>query len=127
MIDKEKNILTSNKAIENLALYVYSERLKANKIKEHLESYEDTNNKLCLERLKETKLNKTSPWTEDDLDQALKDLDNNKSRDALHYASELFKEGVAGSDRKLALLKFMNLIKERQEYPEAALQYNIDL
>ena len=123
MIDKGKNVLTSNKAIESLALEVYSERLKSNKIKEHLESYEEANNKLCLERLKETKLNKTSPWTEEDLDQALKDLDNNKSRDALQYANELFKEGVAGSDLKL--LKFMNLIKEKQEYPEALQPCNI--
>ena len=117
--------MTTNKAIESLALDVYSDRLKSNKIKEHLESYEDTNNKLCLERLKETQLNKTSPWTKEDLDQALKDLDNNKSRDALHYANELFKEGVAGSDLKLALLKFMNLIKDRQEYPEALQPCNI--
>ena len=125
MIDKGKNVLTSNKAIESLALDVYSERLKSNKIKEHLESYEEANNKLCLERLKETKLNKTSPWTEEDLDQALKDLDNNKSRDALQYANELFKEGVAGSDLKRALLKFMNLIKEKQEYPDALQPCNI--
>ena len=48
MIDKEKNVLTTNKAIESLALDVYSDRLKSNKIKEHLESYEDTNNNSVL-------------------------------------------------------------------------------
>ena len=30
MIDKEKNVLTTNKAIESLALDVYSDRLKSN-------------------------------------------------------------------------------------------------
>ena len=61
---------------------------------------------------------KTDPWSMEDLEHAVKDLDNDKARDALQYANELFKEGVAGKDLKLALLKFMNLIKEKQKYPE---------
>ena len=52
-------------------------------------------------------------------------MGNNKSRDALDLANELFKEGVAGNDLKLATLKLMNLIKHKQHYPEALQQCNI--
>ena len=125
MLDTDGVIITANKAIERRALEAYTERLKPNKIKTHLELFEETNNKLCDERLKETKLNKTDPWNMEDLEQALNDLGKNKSRDALQYANELFKKGVAGSDLKLALLKLMNLIKQRQQYPEAMESCNI--
>ena len=125
MLDKQGNMLTSKRDIENRAVEVYTERLGANKIKEHLESYEQTVNKLCESRLKLTKLNITEPWTMDNFDIAVSDLDNGKSRDALDHSNEIFKKGVAGSDLKLAVLKLMNLIKDRQEYPEALEVCNI--
>jgi hypothetical protein len=61
----------------------------------------------------------------DDLQEALKSLDSNKARDALGLANEIFKEGVAGTDLKLAVLKFMNRIKADQKYPEALEPCNI--
>ena len=45
----------------------------------------------------------------EDLEIAVKDLGNNKSRDALGQINE---EEVAGTDIKLATLKMMNLIKD---------------
>ena len=125
MLNKEGNIITSREAIEERAIHVYTERLEANKIKEHLEEYEKTANKLCETRLKLTKLNETEPWTLDDLDKATADLDNGKARDALNHANELFKKNVAGTDLKLAVLKLMNLIKNRQQYPECLEPCNI--
>ena len=62
-------------------------------------------------------MNKTEPWTVNDITEAFKNLDNHKSRDAHGLANELFKEGVAGTDLKLAVVK--NIIKETQKYPEA--------
>ena len=61
----------------------------------------------------------------DDLDQAVKDLDRDKARDALGHANELFKDEVAGTDLKLATLRFMNHMKKNHEYPEALNQCNI--
>ena len=60
-----------------------------------------------------------------DVNQAVKELDNNKSRDAQWLANELFKDEFAETDLKQAILKLVNLIKERQEYPEAFKQSNI--
>ena len=106
-------------------LEVYTERLEPNKINKHLKSYEEAVNKLCESRLVRTSINKTEPWLMDDIDEAVKHLDNDKSRDANGWANELFKEGVAGTDLKLAVLKLMNLIKETQTFPEALQLCNI--
>ena len=126
-VDKHGNLLTTKNAIEKRALEAYSERLKPNKVKDHLKSYEETVNKLCEKRLDKAKAKKTDPWSMDDLEEALKSLDKDKARDALGLSNEIFKEGVAGTDLKLAVLKFMNRIKADQKYPEALEPCNITL
>ena len=125
MLDRHGNVLTSNKAIKERAVEAYTERLKGNKMKEHLKQKEDEINDLCEQRLKLTKLSKSSPWTMTDLEEAFKDLDRDKARDALGQANELFKEDTAGSDFKLAILKLMNMIKERLQYPKSMELCNI--
>ena len=75
MLDKKDNHLTSDKAISERAVEVYVDRLEGNKIKPHLNEMEKDVNKLCEKRLKETKLNKSKPWTLDDLNEAIKSLD----------------------------------------------------
>ena len=125
MFDSSGNILTENKSIGVRALEVYKERLQANKMKDHLANREEEINKLCDQRLKMTRLNKSPPWNMSDLEEAMKDLDRDKSRDALGQANELFKDDTAGSDFKLAILKLMNMIKDRQEYPKAMEMCNI--
>ena len=60
-----------------------------------------------------------------DLEKVLKQLKMNKSRDPLGYCNELFSQEVAGDDLKLAILKLMNKIKEKQVYPERIKLCNI--
>ena len=50
MLDGNGNLITSNKTIEKLALNVYTDRLKANEIRDHLAKHEEVTNKLCGER-----------------------------------------------------------------------------
>ena len=52
-------------------------------------------------------------------------LAKNKSRDSDAYANELFMLDVAGEDLKLAVLKLVNIIKDRQQFPEALRNCNI--
>ena len=125
MLDSNGNILTSDEAIQNRALEVYSKRLEANEMKENLKDLENDTNTLCEIRLKLTEKNKTEPWTMDDLKFALKHLESDKSRDPEGYANELFKESVAGDDLLLAVLKLMNMIKEKQKYPQILEKGNI--
>ena len=81
MLDKQGNLLTSDESITNRALEVYSERLANNKIKPHLEEFENDTNTLCEIRLKISKKKTTDPWSIEDLKLALKHLKKDKSRD----------------------------------------------
>ena len=80
---------------------------------------------LCKLRLKKARKTKTPDWTMDQLDTVLKCLKKNKSRDPLGYANEIFQEGVAGKDLKLAILSLLNRIRREQVYPEALEVYDI--
>ena len=61
--------------------------------------------------------NRTSiPWKMMDLDAALKNLKNNKSRDHAGYVNEIFKSQVIGQDLKLSLLQMCNRIKSKGIY-----------
>ena len=82
-------------------------------MEKQLEEYEKEVKELCETRLNVSKLKSTDPWTIDDLNLAIKDLDNGKARDALGHANELFKQEVAGTDLLLGTLKFMNHIKKK--------------
>ena len=55
----------------------------------------------------------------------MKDLNRGKARVAMGHANELFKDEVAGTDLKLATIKFMNNMKKNHVYPEALNQCNI--
>ena len=125
MNDKYGNLITSDQALKSLVLDAYTERLKGNTIKAHLEDLEKDTNTLCEIRLKTSKMNKTEPWTMNDLKEVLKQLGNNKSRDPEGHANELFKESVAGTDLLEAVLKIMNLIKSKQTYPHILQKCNI--
>ena len=125
MFDSDGTLLTSNYDIQARALEIYTDRLKGNKIEKRLEDYEKEINELCKSRLKLCKLNKAKAWTMEDLDMAIKDLDRGKSRDALGYANEIIKDEVAGTDLKLATLRFMNHIRKEQKFPDCLQACNI--
>ena len=61
----------------------------------------------------------------EELKDVLKHLDNDKSRDTEGYTNKLFKEAAAGSDHLLGVLKLMNMIKKKQEYPHGLENYNV--
>ena len=110
MLDGKGNLLTENKAIERRAIEVYKQRLAGNNIVENLADLEKDTNKLCKNRLKLCKERKSKPWEKSDLQEMLKYLGQEKSRDASGYANEIFMISVAGEDLQLAVLKMCNMI-----------------
>ena len=64
--------------------------------------------------MKLCRLNKTEPWDKEDLMVFLRQLENDKSRYAEGLANELFEDNAAGTDMLEAVLKLMNLMKEKQ-------------
>ena len=53
---------------------------------------------MCEQQIKLVRLNKTDPWSLDELKEVLKKMAYNKCRDEERYADEIFKEGGDGTD-----------------------------
>ena len=125
MMDGEGNLVTNVEKIKEMAVEAYKERLGSRPIKEGLEDVKDAKERLAEQLMMVAKNNKTDPWTIDNLEEVLKNLKNNKSRDPNVLANELLKPKVAGKDLKLAVLKLINRIKEEQIYPRCLELCNI--
>ena len=123
--DSNGDLITDDEALKDRALEVFEKRLEGNEMEESLTDLESDTNKLCKLRLKLSKMNKTRPWDVEDLKLALKGLAKDKARDADGYANELFAIKVAGDDLLLAVLKLLNCIKDRQQFPKSFEKCNI--
>ena len=69
-------------------------------------------------RLKNCQKRKSKPWEMCHLDKVLKDLKLNKARDPNGWINDIFKEGVAGKDLKISMLRFFNKQKMENFFPE---------
>ena len=69
-------------------------------------------------KLKIAEDNPSKDWNMGDLEKALADLKNNKSRDFEGLLNEIFKENVIGTDLKNSLLIMFNLLKAKKLIPE---------
>ena len=119
MLDAKGNLVTSNKALEQLSMDMYTERLRSHKINENLKMHQVQRENLWQKRFEEAQRNVTPNCTMQDLEVVLKQLKNKKSRDPLGMANELFKPENAGEDLKLALLKMSNEIKKQHIFHKA--------
>ena len=99
--------------------------LRNRPITEELTSYQKDREELAIARMNIASKNKTEDWTMEELEDVLKHLKTNKSRDALGFLNELLKPNVIGEDLKLAILKLMNRIKQTQQYPKCLELCNI--
>ena len=123
--DKRGNLITAPAALKNLYLETYVERLRPREIKPNLISNYLSKVELWELRFSYLKTQKTSEWSEADLDGALKTLKSNKSRDPAGLINDIFKPAVIGKDLKFALLNFLNGIKSEFYFPTEVLKSNI--
>ena len=77
---------------------------------ENLKYYKEL---LCEKRIKLAKFKKSEILTIKNIEKVLKSLKNNKARDPLGLANELFKEGVIGENLKESLVMLINSMKEK--------------
>ena len=115
--DKKGNLVTAPAALKNLYLETYQERLRQRKMKEELEDVLCLKTELWQSRLSMMKNVRTKPWSLKNLEDVLKNLKNNKTRDPNGMIHEIFKSGYIGTDLKLALLHLFNGIKAHQYVP----------
>ena len=63
-------------------------------------------------------LNKSLPWTMDNLEFILKHIKLGKARDPNGWANELFRNDVAGKQLKISMLKLFNKMKQENYIPD---------
>ena len=125
MMDNEGNLVTTESGIKKLASEHYKKVLENRPMKEELKHVQSDKEELAALRLNIAKTNKSPPWDAEDLETVLKNLKNNKARDPLGNANEIFKPTAAGSDLKLAILLLVNMIKDKLELPDVFRMCNI--
>ena len=115
--DEYGNLVTAPASLKKLYLETYQERLTQRKMKKELQDVFYLKTELWMSRLSRIQNVKTPEWSLKNLDNVLKSLKNNKTRDPNGMIHEIFKSGCIGTDLKLALLHLFNGIKANQYVP----------
>ena len=68
---------------------------------------------------------KIAEFSMEELEEVLRNLKNNISRDPEGLVNEIFKDGTIGRNLKLSLLRVMNLCKAERMIPKEMLKTNI--
>ena len=116
--DNKGNLITKHQELKKLYLKTYKQRMRNRPMKKELKDLKNMKENLFDIRLKLAEEKKSDYWKMEQLDQVLKALKKNKSRDPNGWINELFKEGVAGYNLKLSLLHICNKIKEENHIPD---------
>ena len=111
-------LITESNKIKQLLAREYKERLRERPIRPDLENIILKKNKIFQAKLKFACGNKSKQWNMKDLEKALKDLKNNRSRDPEGLINEIFKKNVIGDDLKDSLLMMFNKLKQEQIIPD---------
>ena len=110
MLDRNGVLQTDEDSIKEESVEAYKYRLRNREIKPELKELQQIKEGLFKQRIKESKLNKTTDWTMSELNIVLNHLKKDASRDPNGYANEIFTPEVACKDLKIALLVLMNKI-----------------
>ena len=116
--DRSGNMITNHMGLKHLYLDTYMHRLRNRPIKNDFQEIKDLKTELFKLRLKIAQSTHTDPWNMEHLDNALKSLKNDKARDPHGWVNEIFKDGVAGKNLKLSLIKLFNAIKYENYIPD---------
>ena len=96
----------------------YKFRLRTRPARPDFKNSENRKKSIFKLKLKLASGNKSKLWTKSDLEEALRSLKTNRSRDPEGLINEIFKEKVIGSDLKDSLLIMFNKSKEQQNIPQ---------
>ena len=117
-INHEGKLLTGPEDIKKLLEKEYSERLRPRPTHPHLRHLDKIKLEAFEIKLKEAKLKKSDDWTMLELDNVLKTIKKNKSRDPDGLSRSIFHSDCIGSDLKRSLLIFFNMLKTNGIVPE---------
>ena len=115
--DHMGKFVTAPSKLKKLLAKEYKGRLRTRPVRPDLGSLEQRRRRILKMKLKLAASRSSSPWSMADLEAALKDLKNNKSRDPEGLLNELFKKNVIGDDLKQSLLTMLNSLRSEQLIP----------
>ena len=119
------NIISNPDEIKKLLAKEFKQRLRSRPIRPDMGDLKERRQEIFNMQLKIAEANASMPWNMSDLDNALKCLKNNKSRDHAGYINEIFKDGVIGSDLKSSLLTMFNKLRKNKLIPSFMRYSNI--
>ena len=114
----EGKVITNPKEKKGVILNHFMHRMRKRPVKEELEEVLNLNDDTFRLRIEMAKKKKSTPITLEELNRSLKSLKIGKSRDPQSLLSELFKDGVIGTDLKNSLLMMFNKVKDEIYLPE---------
>ena len=110
-------IVSAPHELKSLLGKEYKERLRTRPIRPDLQGLEVRRKEIFQIKLKLAESNPSILWKMSDLEDALSDLKNNKSRDHEGLINELFKKQVIGDNLKKSLLLMFNKLKTEKIIP----------
>ena len=118
-------IVSAPGELKKLLAKEYKERLRNRPRRPDLSSLDERRNEIFERKIKIAEAKESREWKMEDLDQALKDLKNNKSRDHDGLLNEIFKHAVIGDDLKLSMFMMYKKLKKEKLIPEFMTYSNI--
>ena len=115
--NKMGNIVSGPKELKELLAEEYKHRLRLRPVRPDLTTLRTRKNFIFRQKLIIAEAKKTKNWTASDLEKALSDLKNDKSRDSEGLINEIFKEGIIGNNLKTSLLMMFNKMKNENIIP----------
>ena len=113
-----KGVLISDpKEIKKLLAKEYRQRLRSRPLRPDLIDLKQRRKYIFKMQMKLAEGTSSKPWIMKDLNNALRDLKNKKSRDHAGYVNEIFKHGVIGTNLKQSLLLMFNKLKLNKLIP----------
>ena len=114
----EGKVITNPNEKKGVILNHFMHIMRKRPVKEELKEVLNVNDEKFRIRIEMAKKKKSTPITLEELNRALKSLKTGKSRDPQSLVSELFKDGVIGTDLKNSLLMMFNKVKDEIYLPE---------
>ena len=111
-------IVTGPREIKNVLSKEYKDRLRSRPVRPDLQAMKKRKDSIFTMKMKLAEAKPSPEWTIEDLEKALSNLKNNKSRDFEGLINEIFKTNVIGSDLKYSLLKMFNGLRINNLIPE---------
>ena len=116
-LNQVNKLVNTPREIKATLFQEYKERLRIRKIRPDFKEQKYLDKELIKLKVEKARLNKSEPFKLNELEQALNDLNQGRTRDPEGLCAMLFQNKVIGDSLKDSLLLMLNLIKQEGKVP----------